>query len=84
MEMEFYEPKNERECEEKQMFDCIVHPTVLTVPANGSAQLNVMVKPWKSIRSKKMEKNKPMRKVLIGRVRDSAVVYSFVFGIEFY
>jgi len=86
MEFEFYEPKDEADSDEKQMlFDCLAHPSVFTVPANGSAQLNVVVKPWKSItKTKKLEKNKPMRKILLGKVRDSSVVYSFVFGVEFY
>jgi len=86
MEMEFFEPKDEVDGDEKQMlFDCLAHPSVLTVPANGSAQLNVVVKPWKSItKTKTLEKNKPIRKILLGKVRDSSVVYSFVFGIEFY
>jgi hypothetical protein len=86
MELEFYEPKDAQGKTERAYFDCLVHPNTITINPNSTALVTVMVKPWKMLMPLKggLEKSKGSRKILIGRVRDSAVVYSFVFWIEIY
>jgi len=79
LELEFYEPKEETE---KPLFDCLVHPNVITIAPNSNALTTIMVKPWKLANG--VERPKGSRKILTGRVRDSALVYSFVFWIEIY
>jgi len=84
LELEFYEPKDQ-EASERPLFDCLVHPNVMTIAPNNSTLTTVMVKPWKMMMPiKGIDKPKGTRKILTGRVRDSALVYSFVFWIEFY
>lgn len=83
LELEFYDPKDSRETQERPMFDCMVHPNVITIAPNSATLTSVLVKPWKALMAMKgLERPKPARKILIGRVRDSALIYSFVFWIE--
>jgi len=82
LELDFYEPKG---TQEKHLFDCLVHPNVITIGPNSTAIASIIVKPWKVMMGLKgTEKSKPARKILTGRVRDSALIYSFVFWIEIY
>jgi len=84
LELEFYEPKNSQETE-RPLFDCLVHPNVVTIGPNSSSLVAIMVKPWKVMMPVRgLEKPKGTRKILTARVRDSALVYSFVFWIEIY
>jgi len=85
LELEFYEPKNEQDSKTKALFDCFVHPSVMTVSPNSMALTNVSIKPWKGLSLVKgLGKQHAARKILAARVKDSALVYSFVFWIEFY
>jgi len=85
LELEFHEPKERPEGQKKDMFDCLVHPNVITINPNSAAITNILVKPLKGASGlKELYKQQPARKILTGRVRDSALVYSFVFWIEFY
>lgn len=81
LELEFHEPESNRE--QKPLFDCLVHPNVITVAPNSNALTSLLLKPVKSVR-KDEEKPKSERKILVGRVKDSALIYSFVFWIEVY
>jgi len=83
LELEFYEPKDGQESGERPLFDCLVHPNVINIAPNSNALTTIMVKPWK-IMMQGVDKPKGARKILTGRVRDSALVYSFVFWIEVY
>jgi len=78
LELEFYEPQD---VQKKDKFDVMVHPNVITVNPNSTAIANILVKPHKGATGLK---EKPFRKILTARVRDSALVYSIVFWIEFY
>jgi len=86
LELDFYEPKVENKPKgQRCLFDCMVHPNTITIPANGQTLTNILIKPWKILSVvKDLEKQKPARKILLGRVRDSTLVYSFVFWIEVY
>jgi len=85
LELEFYEPNNGSETQEKPMFDCMVHPNVITVNPNSQTLTSILIKPWKIMMGvQALNKPKPVRKILTARVRDSALVYSFVFWVEFY
>jgi len=86
LELEFYESKDKQETQGKPMFDCLVHPSVITINPNSATITNVLVKPLKGASStlKEMYRQKPAQRVLTGKVRDSALIYSFVFWIEFY
>jgi len=79
LELEFYEPQDQNQ--KKDKFDVMVHPNVITINPNSVAIANILVKPHKGASGLK---DKPSRKILTARVRDSALVYSFVFWIEFY
>lgn len=79
LELEFYEPQDQ--VQKKDRFDMLVHPNVITINPNSVAIANILVKPHKNATGLK---DKPSRKILTARVRDSALVYSFVFWIEFY
>lgn len=81
LELEFHEPESNRE--QKPLFDCLVHPNVVTVAPNSNALTSLLLKPVKSVR-KDGEKPKSERKILVGRVKDSALIYSFVFWVEVY
>jgi len=83
LELEFHEPENNRG--ERPLFECMVHPNVITIAPNSNTLTSLMVKPCKFLASKK-ESDKPRseRKILVGRVKDSALVYSFVFWMEAY
>jgi len=78
LELEFYEPQD---VQKKDKFDVMVHPNVITINPNSTAIANILVKPHKGATGLK---EKPFRKILTARVRDSALVYSIVFWIEFY
>jgi len=78
LELEFYEPQD---VQKKDKFDVMVHPNVITINPNSTAIANILVKPQKGATGLK---EKPFRKILTARVRDSALVYSIVFWIEFY
>jgi hypothetical protein len=83
LELEFHEPEGKRDV--KPLFDYLVHPNVITVAPNSNTLTSVLVKPCKSMSSRKdVEKPKSERKILVGRVKDSALIYSFVFWIEVY
>jgi len=81
LELEFHEPESHRE--QKPLFDSLVHPNVITVAPNSNALTSLLLKPVKSVR-KDEERPKSERKILVGRVKDSALIYSFVFWIEVY
>jgi len=84
LELEFYEPKDQG-TSERPPFDCLVHPNVITIAPNNSTLTTIMVKPWKLLTPlKDIAKTRGSRKILTGRVRDSALVYSFVFWVEVY
>lgn len=83
LELEFHEPEGDRT--ERPLFECMVHPNVITVAPNSNTLTNLLVKPCKFIGSKKdSDKVRSERKILVGRVKDSALVYSFVFWMEVY
>jgi len=82
LELEFYEPKDAQESGERPLVDCLVHPNVITIAPNSNTLTTVMVKPYKAMQG--VDRPKATRKILTGRVRDSALVYSFVFWIEVY
>jgi len=82
LELEFHEPEGERT--ERPLFDCMVHPNVITIAPNSNTLTNLLVKPCKFIGSKKDTDKRSERKILVGRVKDSALVYSFVFWMEVY
>jgi len=86
LELDFYEPKVEnRQKGQRAFFDCMVHPNTITIAPNSQTLTNILIKPWKILSVVKYsEKQKPVRKILVGKVRDSALVYSFVFWIEVY
>jgi len=85
LDLEFYEPQDSNETQEKPMFDCMVHPNVITINPNSQTLTSILIKPWKVLAGvQSLNKPKPVRKILTGRVRDSALVYSFVFWVEFY
>jgi len=83
LELEFHEPETNRD--EKPVFDCLVHPNVITVSPNSNTLTSILVKPCKSTSARKdSDKPRSERKILVGRVKDSALVYSFVFWMEVY
>jgi len=83
LELEFHDPKDS--AQERPLFDCLVHPNVITINPNSTTLASVLIKPWKVVGGMKgLDKPKPSRKILVGRVRDSALVYSFVFWVELY
>jgi len=83
LEFEFYEPKENHQ--ERAMYDCMVHPNVVTINPNSTALTSILIKPWKVMMTNKgLNKQKATRKILVGRVRDSALIYSFVFWIEMF
>jgi len=83
LELEFHDPKDS--VQEKPLFDCLVHPNVITINPNSTTLASILIKPWKVVGGMKgLDKPKPSRKILVGRVRDSALVYSFVFWVELY
>jgi len=85
LELEFYDPQGSCELQAKPMIDCLVHPNVINIAPNGTTLTTVTVKPFRMLSGiKTQEKTKPARKIMVGRVRDSALVYSFVFWIELY
>jgi len=85
LELEFHEPSGCKNSQERALFDCMIHPNVITIPAKGTTLTNVLIKPWKILSAiKDLGKQKPSRKILVGKVRDSVLVYSFVFWIEIY
>lgn len=85
LELEFYEPNSSSGSQEKPMFDCMVHPNVITIAPNSQSLTSILIKPWKIMMGvEALNKPKPVRKILVGKVRDSALVYSFVFWIDFY
>jgi len=83
LELEFHEPDTNKG--ERPLFECMVHPNVITVAPNSNTLTSLLVKPCKFLAPKK-ESDKPRaeRKILTGRVKDSALVYSFVFWMEVY
>jgi len=81
LELEFYEPKENHQ--ERAMYDCMVHPNVITINPNSTTLASILIKPWK-VRMTNGEKQKATRKILVGRVRDSALIYSFVFWVEMF
>jgi len=83
LELDFHEPESERDV--KPLFDYLVHPNVITVAPNSNTLTSLLLKPCKSTSSRKdAEKPKSERKILVGRVKDSTLIYSFVFWIEVY
>jgi len=62
-------------------FDCFVYPTSVTIPAGGMAIVTVMLK---YIGGGSKDNKDLLKKVLIGRARDSALIYSFLLWIETY
>jgi hypothetical protein len=85
LELEFYDPNENKEEVETSMLDCMIHPNVITIAPNSNALTALIVKPSKSLSLRKgNDKPKPERKILVGRVRDSALIYSFVFWVETY
>jgi len=81
LELEFHEPQDQK----KDKFDVMVHPNVITINPNSVAIANILVKPHRGVTGlKEHYKQQPAKRILTARVRDSALVYSFVFWIEFY
>jgi len=83
LELEFHDPETNKG--ERPLFDCMVHPNVITIGPNNNTLTTLLVKPCKFLPSKKdSDKPRSERKILVGRVKDSALVYSFVFWLEVY
>jgi len=82
LELEFYDPQGNKEEAERPAYDCLVHPNAVTIAPNSNTLISLIVKPYKT--RKAAEKPKPVRKILVGKVRDTALIYSFVFWIETY
>jgi len=82
LELEFYDPESGKDTQERPAFDCFVHPNVITINPKSQTLTSILIKPLKG--AKGAEKPKPSRRILVGKVRDSALIYSFVFWVEIY
>lgn len=78
----FYKAKN---VEEDPLFDCVITPNTIAVPAQGTVLLNLGLKNWKALINSTSEGEvKSFKRILIGSARNSAIVYSFLLMVEIY
>lgn len=78
IDFEFHKPAEKF----NSKFDCFIYPTAITIPAGGLAVANVMLKFVGGPNAK--DTKDLLKRVLIGKVRDSAVIYTFYLYIETY
>ena len=60
-------------------FDFYCFPTMVTIPANGMGIVGILIKPKTNENDKK---HHSVKKVLLGKCRESSLIYSFIFWIE--
>mmetsp|Transcript_25709 Transcript_25709/g.22723 ORF Transcript_25709/g.22723 Transcript_25709/m.22723 type:complete len:249 (-) Transcript_25709:82-828(-) len=78
IDFEFHKPPTKF----NSKFECFIYPTAITVPPGGIAVANVMLKYVGGANPK--DTKDLLKRVLIGKVRDSAITYSFYLWIETY
>jgi len=78
LEFGFYTPK---ETSFNQKHLCLVYPNCITLPPNGMAVLTILVKGGQL---EDDEKIKTISQVLVGKIVDSSVFYSFPLSIDLY
>lgn len=81
LQLSFYQPKN---VEEDPDFDCGLFPSTVTIPAQGMTIVGLGFKKPKAIAKRADEGPKLIKKVLVGTMRGSALIYSFLLCIELY
>jgi len=81
IDFSFY--RNEEMDRENENVDCCVVPGTLTIPANGTAYFNFVTRTKKIDRSQN-ETRTMEKKILLGKVKDTNLIYSFFFCIETY
>lgn len=62
-------------------FDCFVYPTSVTIPPGGMTIATIMLK---YLGGGLKDNKETLKKILVGRARDSALTYSFLLWIETY
>jgi len=77
LDFSFY--KNEEM--ENDYVDCCVFPGTLTIPANGTGVINFVTRTKKTDRSQN-EDRKVEKRIVLGKVKDTTLIYSFFFCIE--
>jgi len=78
LEFGFYTPK-ETSLNQKHL--CLVYPNCITLPPNGMVVLTILVK---GSQLEVDEKIKTINQVLVGKIVDSSVFYSFPLSIDLY
>jgi len=63
--------------------DCCVSPGTLIIPANGTGYINFVVRTKKTDRSQN-ENKKHEKRIVLGKIKDTNLIYSFFFCIETY
>jgi len=80
LDLSFFTPKN---VEEDPQFQCLLHPSVINIPPQGMAFVNITLKSLKTMgRIPSDQEQKSFKKVLVGSARNSALIYSFLLCID--
>ena len=79
LDLSFYQPKN---VEEDPQSQCLLHPSVVTIPPQGTAIISIGLKSLKTLGRLANIENKSFKKVLIGTAKNSVLMYSFLLWIE--
>lgn len=78
LEFEFLEPENK-----KNGYDLINYPNIINIAANGIGILNVILKPILNS-SQNDHTDNLIRRILLGKIKNSSMIYYFPLSIEIY
>lgn len=78
LEFEFLEPENK-----KNGYDLINYPNIINIAANGIGILNVILKPILNSPQNENTDNQ-IRRILLGKIKNSSMIYYFPLSIEIY
>jgi len=79
LDLNFYQPKN---IEEDSKFQCLLHPSVVNIPPQGTVMVNITLKSLKTLGRIETDNQKSFKKVLVGNARNSTLIYSFLLWVE--
>lgn len=79
VEVEFFFHNREDASEEDEAFDCFTSPQPVVLDGNGAGVINICIKG-----TRRELKKKTIKKVLLGKVKGTGIVYSFCICIQVY
>ena len=83
LDLDFFKPKPVDNEVINEPFDCFCFPAAVSIPANGMGIVGILIKPKNlMVTAENEKKHRLVKKVLLGKCRESSLIYSFVLLIE--